>query len=300
MLFESAMAAVIRRADPDWTPADQAELERWCHADPRHAAALHRAEALWGRFEGMAPAWDRVEQRRGPSRRAVLSGLAGLGGLALVGRHLSAPGGFADYRTAAGELRAVALPDGSEVELGTRSALSLGPTARQAALDLGEAVFRVRPAAAPFDATALGLQVQAPPAQAASFALRAIRDRGQVAAIEGELMLIEGHGRTTRMPPGTEVRFTAQGIGRPMVSAPGTVAPWRQGRLVFDDAPLAEVVAELGRYRAGRVVTDPRIGAMRLTAVFDTHDIAGAFASIAQTLPVQVIDTRLALLVMAG
>ncbi|MDQ7778040.1 MAG: FecR domain-containing protein [Paracoccus aminovorans] len=300
-VFEFAMAAVIRGGDPDWSAADAAELECWRRADPAHAAALARARALWARFDGVAPAWERMQQDRPErSRRAALGAVAGLGLLALAGPRLLGPGLLADYRTGPGESRALSLPDGSAVELGARSALDLGGTARAVTLDEGEAFFRIRPAPQPFTVQALGARIEAPAGAAADFALRAVRRQGLVAATRGSLLL-SLHGQPPlRVAAGREARFSARAAGAATVSAPGSVAPWRQGRLVFADAPLAEVVAELGRYRPGRVLTDPRVGAMRITAVFDTADIAGAFDSLGHSLPLRIVETRLGLLVLAG
>lgn len=299
--FAFAVAAVVRRGDPEWTTADQAGLDRWRRADPRHAQALERAEALWSRFEIVAPAWEQVERRQGGlTRRAALLGLGGIGAAVLGGRALTRPGLFADYRTAASERRLLTLADGSSVDLGTLSALSLGRGPREVALDQGEAFFRVAPGAEPFFVRALGGRVGVPPATPAAFALRAVDRAGLLAAAEGQVVLrLPGQPPLT-LAPGQETRFSRQGAGAPAVSAPGSVASWRENRLVFADVPLAEVVAELGRYRPGRVMTDPRVGAMRVTAVFDTTDIAGAFDSLARNLPLRVIDAGLALLVVAG
>ena len=300
-IFEFAISAVVRGRDPEWSAADQAALDLWRGADPRHAAALDRAAALWGRFEIVAPVWEQIEARpHRPSRRAVIGGIAGLGVLALAGHRLTGAGLFADYRTGAGESRSLSLPDGSAVDLGVRSALSLGQGKRHVALDGGEAFFRILPAPLPFTVSALGARIRAPASQAAAFAVRAIRDQGLLAVAEGDLTLAVPGQTPIRVAAGTETAFSRRGAGMPTRSQPGTVAPWRNGRVIFADTPLGEVVAELGRYRSGRVVTDPRVSAMRVTAVFDTGDIPGAFASIAQTLPVRVIDAGVALLVMAG
>ena len=48
---------------------------------------------------------------------------------------------------------------------------------------------------------------------------------------------------------------------------------WREGRLVFSGQRLATVLAELGRYRHGRIVLrDARAGQRLVTGVFDPHD----------------------------
>ena len=54
---------------------------------------------------------------------------------------------------------------------------------------------------------------------------------------------------------------------------------WRRDRLVFQDAPLGEVVADLERTRGGRIVlTDQRLRALPVTAVFDARQADVALA----------------------
>ncbi|MFH7479348.1 amino acid ABC transporter substrate-binding protein, partial [Pseudomonas syringae pv. tagetis] len=50
---------------------------------------------------------------------------------------------------------------------------------------------------------------------------------------------------------GQHVRLTRNGLG-PLLSMPSGIDAWTRGRLVVVDARLGEMLAELGRYRAGR------------------------------------------------
>jgi transmembrane sensor len=59
--------------------------------------------------------------------------------------------------------------------------------------------------------------------------------------------------------------------------------------MVFQDRPLAEVVAELDRYRPGKIlVISPAIEKLPITGVFEIADTDVALASIEQSLPVRV------------
>ena len=58
---------------------------------------------------------------------------------------------------------------------------------------------------------------------------------------------------------------------------------------MFHDSPLAEVVAELERYRRGRVlILDDRIAALPVTAVIDVRETDAMLRTIGATLPVRV------------
>jgi transmembrane sensor len=67
------------------------------------------------------------------------------------------------------------------------------------------------------------------------------------------------------------------------------VAAWRRDRIVFEDTPLRRVLAELERYRRGRIIlTSDRIGSIPVTAVFDTRQTEAALQTIAETLPIRI------------
>jgi transmembrane sensor len=66
---------------------------------------------------------------------------------------------------------------------------------------------------------------------------------------------------------------------------------WRQGRLVFDNVPLRDVVTELGRYRRGRiVVASPSLASRAVSGVFDTADLESALDTICRELGVKMIS----------
>jgi len=60
---------------------------------------------------------------------------------------------------------------------------------------------------------------------------------------------------------------------------------WRDHRLVFRDLPLVRVVAELNRYRPGKIViVNERLKQHRVTGVFDPREPDAALAVIENTL----------------
>ncbi|MNT57483.1 fec operon regulator FecR [compost metagenome] len=80
------------------------------------------------------------------------------------------------------------------------------------------------------------------------------------------------------------VRYGRGGVSSPQVADLETVQAWRHDRLVFRDVPLSKVVAELGRYRRGRIqILDEAAGNARVTAVFDAGRIDAALDTIAES-----------------
>ena len=70
---------------------------------------------------------------------------------------------------------------------------------------------------------------------------------------------------------------------------PDDVAAWRNGQLIFDSAPLSEVIHALGRYTDKQlVITEPSLEKLRMYGVVDAHDPDAALAAIEYALPVRV------------
>jgi transmembrane sensor len=159
----------------------QQALEQWCASDPRHAQAYAFAQATWsdlGQLAGLAPAAaasraaasTRTPARRRVSRIRRAVACSALVLLAVLGVE-QGPGLLldwrADYVTAAGEVRRVTLPDGSLVDLDSRSALQLAFDGQQRRVRLlaGDAVFSAAPVTAaeprPFVVDYAGASTQA-------------------------------------------------------------------------------------------------------------------------------------------
>ena len=77
---------------------------------------------------------------------------------------------------------------------------------------------------------------------------------------------------------------------------------WREGRLVFSGQPLSVVLAELERYRRGRIVSlDPTVGTRRFSGTLDPRDTDEALAVLATTMDVRITRvTPLLVLVRPG
>ncbi len=67
------------------------------------------------------------------------------------------------------------------------------------------------------------------------------------------------------------------------------VEAWRRDRLIFQDALLGDVIADLERYRGGRILmTSSALRRMPVTAVFDAGRADEAIDTIASSLPIRV------------
>lgn len=176
----------VARLDRGMTPAEEAEFDRWLAADARHAAMFGEFDGTWTLLdrvrempEAVAAASDAApdatwgQAHSSAARRwAILASLAAAAVflVAYVGWPLANADGernaayVASVATELGELRKVALPDGSSVHLNTDSAVEIrfSSTERRLRLTRGEAHFTVaKNRARPFTVSAGGVDVRA-------------------------------------------------------------------------------------------------------------------------------------------
>lgn len=259
---------LVRLTSGHATAADAQALTEWCARSPLHARAFAEANLLWDRLgkvaqrPGVASGSERlVAPRRLPSRRWFLGGamaasLAGAGYL-VVRPPLQlwpSPREFAaDYRTRTAERRSIAVSDGVTIELNTRSSLNVLGDAGAGRVELvsGEAAISVSTrdhAGVSIDAG--GGLVRA---SDANFNLRCEAGRSVVTCHRGALAITYA-GRSADLGAGRQIAYADGALGSPVNVDPVAVMAWREGQLVFRQAPLAEVVNEVNRYRNGRIV----------------------------------------------
>ncbi|AZO80434.1 MULTISPECIES: FecR family protein [unclassified Bosea (in: a-proteobacteria)] len=293
---EEAAGWVARLQSSDATAADREGFAAWCARDPKNAEAYQDLSALWGELKDAPVPSNRLRKLRAARRARTAAGL-GVLLLAATGLGVSQSGWVdrlqADHSTGVGEIRSVALPDGSRAILNTDTALRLrfDGSRRQVELLRGEAYFEVAPMPArPFvavgetlEATALGTR----------FAMQlAHDDHGPDVAVEEGRVAVRSGQAQAELRAGDEA--TVGSDGRLVLSRPDVAEQiaWKDGKLVFSDRPLAEVLATLSRYRRGRIlVLDERAARQRISGVFDVADTDDALATLEASLPVSI--TRL-------
>ncbi|MEG1329188.1 MAG: hypothetical protein RSD99_30070, partial [Janthinobacterium sp.] len=67
-------------------------------------------------------------------------------------------------------------------------------------------------------------------------------------------------------------------------------APWRNGRITFDNVPLGAALAEFERYGdTGFIVRDPAVARLRIGGSFSLAQLDRFAAALPQLLPVHVV-----------
>lgn len=290
----------------------------WCDADPRHADLFAQMSRMWGALAPDPHVAPAALRSPGPTARRRLGsgGVAGAGALclvllgAVVGRMEVAPGSLSwsawtsDLHTAVGEMRRVALDDGSSLTLNSDSAVDLEFTASQRLVRLQRGEVFVDAAG---DSGLSSLRVVSPDGvvvtQGVRYAVRREGNAVHVAAL-ADPVLVQVHARegeagsATDAEAGTATRAVRAGeqwrFGAALPAGArqdGAIDPlaWRPGRLVFHDVPVDEVLRELRRYRPGLLGSDALgLHGLRFTGVLPADRPDDALALLQRALPIRI------------
>jgi len=276
---------------------DETALNAWLDADPRHAEAFAEMEVIWSDLGNVvvapalrasfAPPPVAMRPPR-PLRRWMPTALAASLVLAIFGAANDWPMRWqADAMTATGEQRTLVMPDGSRILLNTRSAVAFDYTPGRRGIRLlkGEAAFTVAPdRARPFTVEANGGSTRA---LGTRFLVRAIDDSTQVSVTEHRVRVAfpVPDGRVVEVGEGQSIRYGKDAPGTLETGEVADAEAWTQGVLLFQNRPLAEVVAELDRYHKGYFqVIGEKARTRRVSGVFNIHDPVGAVAKLQASL----------------
>lgn len=278
--------------------------QQWRDADPVHAQAWARVEAFGDRLQALpqhialatlnAPASAASPMRRKAVKRLAL--LIGAGGTAWLAAEQSAWREWAaDRRTGVGQRSLLVLDDGTRVHLNADTVLNLRYSATERKLQLlrGDILIITAPdpaaasggAARPFSVDTIDGNVQV---LGTRFMLGQRDGRSAVAVFSGAVRITPARGGAAlRLDAGQQAAYTGVGAG-PVTPANEAVTAWVDGMLVAQDMPLAEFLAALSPYHAGRLHCSA--AAMRLT-VSGTYPLADSdkvLDMLRTTLPLTV------------
>jgi transmembrane sensor len=300
--METADAAArwfARLQDEAATGDEWLAFERWLGADPTHAAAYERLERLWVDLDGMGGAIAgqldapepstapvSLEARRaarggpGLSRRTWLAAGAGMAAsvaIGVVGLSNWPAESTETYAAAPGQIRHLTLADGSRVWLnaGSRLEVRMGRRARRVQMAEGEAAFDVtHDPERPFlidtgdrEIRVVGTEFN-------------VRQRGDdfVLTVRRGLVEVRPSGASgatpTRVAAGQRLTHRRGAAIATLSAPPSDMAfAWTRGQLVYSNATLSEVAADLSRSLGTPVrVADAATGRIRFTGVLVLDD----------------------------
>lgn len=292
----------IRQIATDWFARlqDDADLDAWTQfqawleANPAHRLAYEEVEALWLDLEDPAaeallatatttPSTGAGAKALEPkstlttlkprSRRPIRWLIAGGAIAASIAVLMLAPIGLpsapTDYVTAKGEVRAVTLADGSRLTLGadTKVSVTMRAGRRDVILADGQAAFDVvHNPGRPFVVAVGDQQVRV---IGTEFNISRHEGRTAVTVRRGVVAVAQASGGEVRVTKGQQVLHTEGSTVQEVRKAdPDAVFAWRSGRLIYDRAPLAEVVADFNRYGGAPIRIDPSAANVKVSGVF--------------------------------
>lgn len=302
----------LAEAPGDTALAD--EFETWRRRSPHHAAIWERTARAYDLIGRSAPQhrdrWGDDDHRptslrdgttmggpgsaRGGRVRRVAGIAAGLGVLAMVVLLTVIQGGTpfrpsADYATATGESRSIALADGSTIYLGPHSAMNVVLSAQERRVTLveGQAYFEVSAdAGRPFlvrsgDTTVTVLGTAFDVERTGTGTVVTVR---------------HGKVRVDDTSSATQVDLTAgdwimagqatsdQGSGQA-----ADAGSWMRGQLVAHGRPVADVIGSLDRYFSGVIlIADGSIPSRLVTGLYDLKSPARTLRELAASHDAEV------------
>ena len=312
----------VKLRSPAVSSADRHAHAEWLEADARHQRLYDQIAKEWADLDGLND-WAVAEvgqlnllAKPAAWRRA---GLWGLGVAAAVAVAIGVlPWLFSQpppseppqvrYQTATAEQRQVVLKDGSRMHLNTASLVNVRFSAqmREVILANGEAVFDVKhDSARPFVVRTGGLDLRV---LGTRFAVRNLAQEGiEVTVLEGRVVVAPSRqaadaaavpilqdgllGRSGRgtviLRPDQQLRVPPGGpVGVPKEVEAAKEAAWLQGNLVFEAAPLREVVGEMSRYMPGRIRVAEDVPDHPVTGIIQIRNSDAMLELLSQVVPV--------------
>lgn len=272
----------------------QARFQEWLAADSAHREAFARVEAVWHSqpvaqaAAALTPPKPSVLRRLRPhwlplATAAML--VLGVFTFSNLGLRIQA-----DHLTVVGERQRLQLADGSRVLLNTNSAFSSNITAehRVAKLLQGEAFFEVPVSQGqPLEVLAGSVSMRA---KGGDFAVRYLDGVAQIQVKNGALDVRSPQSSTeVKLAGGDSIRVGPEGFSQREKLDQATDLAWIDGRLVFDNCPMSEVLAELRRYYPGWIVNaNSRLESVAVTGNYRLDNPLDVVRSLAQITSAQL------------
>ncbi|WP_054163356.1 FecR domain-containing protein [Rhodopseudomonas sp. AAP120] len=277
---------IARGVAGEMARADLVQMREWYGRSPAHAAAYARARRMWRllgpALEAPGPADRRQATVPGRparptamGRRAFLGGLAAasaaaVGAVAVINPPLDLWPSYAeltaDYHTGRGEQRKVALGDDVALVLNTSTSVAVRaqtPDENRIELISGETLITASGKSAQLTVVARDGLVMA---RQADFNLSCVDGAVRVSCLAGEVR-VDYRGTLSSVRAGSQLGYARDVVDHVAEADLEIVTAWRHGLMIFDATPVAQVVAEVNRYRPGRIVLiNDAIAARRLSA----------------------------------
>ncbi len=298
-ILREAAQWLMRLSSGEAGAAERDALARWQARSPQHRQAWRRAEAFLADLQRVPGGVARATLDRPSARRRMLARLVWLPlapTAAWLGWRHAWPEMGADLRTATGEQRQLALADGTRLTLNTATAVDVRYSPQQRLIRLIEGEILVATAADPAPLSPSHPRpflVQTAEGTARALGTRFIvrrlegGERSRVAVFEGAVEIRAG-GLRLVLDAGRQAEFSATAVGRGSPATEAVDGAWNNGMLIARRMRLADLAAELDRYRPGFLRCHPDVAELRISGAFPLLDPERSLRLLASTFPLRV------------
>ncbi len=205
--------------------------------------------------------------------------------------------GIQVYVTGLGEIKEVLLDDGSRVTMGAKSRMRTWADAdeRHVRLESGQAFFVVtKDPERPFWVDANDTRVKVVGTQ---FDVHTREGRTRVAVLEGIVNVMSAteqqasiETKPVVLTAGQQTTRLNSDVFQPVQTiTENELSAWRSGRLIYRNANLVDVIADINRYYDGEVSLESHsLSQLKVTATVRTDQLRFFPEMLSQTLPIQV------------
>lgn len=276
----------------------QQDWQSWLLQQPENQWAWQQLEKLQQQlkqlpgdlaFNSLKPD---VEELPSNTRRSVLKSIAGIGVISssswLTWQYSPAGLMLADHSTHTGEIREVRLADGSTITLNSASAINVhfSEVERRINLQQGEIMISTNSSN---DIRPFYVQTQ-------QGLLKPLGTRFSVQQIQGKTLLaVFEHQVKVSLPDkqqmicsaGNKLVFSNMQF-EPLTTIADGEDAWLQQKLIINDMPLNEFLAELARYRPGIIRVEAELAKYHISGTFDVTNTDQALMAVTRLFPVAI------------
>ncbi|APR03955.1 FecR domain-containing protein [Thauera chlorobenzoica] len=300
-ILQEAAEWMMRLTSGEAGAAEHEALARWQAQSSQHRLAWQRAEAFLADLRRMPAEVAKTALDRPPARRRALARLVWLPlapTAAWLGWRHAWPAMLAELRTATGEQRQVTLADGTLLTLNTSTAVDIRYSSQQRLIRLIEGEVLIATATDPAPLTPSQprpflVQTVEGTARALGtrFTVRRLQgtgtERSRVVVFEGAVGISAG-GRHLVLDRGRQAEFTTTAIGPAAPASEAVDGAWASGMLIARQIRLADLAAELDRYRPGLLRCHPGVADLRISGAFPLLDPERSLRLLTDTFPLRL------------
>ncbi|MGV6393551.1 FecR domain-containing protein [Pseudomonas caspiana] len=296
LVAEQAVSWLIEMQSGQFAAPRQQAWQHWLNSDGEHQRAWAHIQRVNQRLSGLSSplAHAAINAPKSSGRRQVLKLLLLLGAGSAAGwglrDQIALQPLLADYHNVVGERRKIVLADGSEIHLNTASAIDVRFDAQQRLIKLlqGEIMLTVANDSRPLNLMTAEGSIR-PTSPTSRFDVRQREGKTQLAVFSGNVQI----SPETFPGPGLQVQAAQQvGFNRntwePVRPVDASSGAWADGMLVAAHMRLQDFLAELSRYRRGRLECDAKVADLLISGSYPLANSERILDLLEVALPVRV------------